>query len=182
MDFITDMPLCEYQGMVYDFIFLLICQYIKMAQYIVARIDWTAEQLAQAFLEQVWQDKGLPDSIISDRGLLFTLKFLSALCFHFKIKQRLSTAFHAQTDGQTERQNETLKQYLRGYENYQQDDWIEWLVIAEFAYNNSVHSSTGETLFYLAYGFHPSMPDTSQFAFGINIPSAGEKVLGLINS
>lgn len=133
-------------------------------------------------MEHVWRDKGLPDSIVSDRGSLFTSKFWSALCFHLKIKQRLSTAFHPQTDGQTERQNQTLEQYLRGYGNYQQDDWVEWLAIAEFAHNNSVHSSTGETPFYLAYGFHPSMPDTPQFASGINIPSARERVLGLINS
>lgn len=153
-----------------------------MARYIAARMDWTAERLAQAFLEHVWRDKGLPDSIVSDRGSLFTSKFWSALCFHLKIKQRLSTAFHPQTDGQTERQNQTLKQYLQGYGNYQQDDWVEWLAIAEFAYNNSVHITTGKTPFYLAYGFHLSMPDIPQFASGINIPSARERVLGLINS
>ncbi len=104
------------------------------------------------------------------------------LCFHLKIKQRLRTVFHPQTDGQTERQNQTLKQYLRGYGNYQQDNWVEWLVIAEFTYNNSVQSATGNTPFYLAYGFHPSMPDTLQFDSGINLPSARERVLRLINS
>lgn len=60
----------------------------------------------------------------SDRGSLFTSKFWSAMCFHLKIQRRLSSAFHPQTDGQTERQNQTLEQYLRGYANYQQDDWV----------------------------------------------------------
>ena len=182
MDFITNIPPCKYQGTVYDSVFLVMCRYTKMARYIAARMDWTAERLAQAFLEHIWRDKGLPDFIVSDRGSLFTSKFWSALCFHLKIKQRLSTAFHPQTDGQTERQNQTLEQYLRGYGNYQQDDWVEWLAIAESAYNNSVHSMTGETPFYLAYGFHPSIPDTPQFASEINIPSAQKRVLGLINS
>lgn len=71
-----------------------------------------------------------------------------------------------------------LKQYLQKYKNYQQDDLIEWLAIAEFTYNNSVHSSTGKTLFYLAYDFYPLMPDTSQFASGINIPLARDRILG----
>ncbi len=75
-----------------------------------------------------------------------------------------------------------MEQYLRGYGNYEEDDWVEWLAIAEFAYNNSVHSATGETLFYLAYGFYLFISDTPQFASGINIPSARERVLGLINS
>lgn len=112
MHFITNMPPCEYQGMVYDSIFLVMCRYTKMARYIAARMDWAAERLAQAFLEHVWRDKGLPDSIVSDRGSLFTSKFWSASCFYLKIKQRLSTAFHPQTNGQTERQNQTLEQYL----------------------------------------------------------------------
>ncbi len=131
--------------MVYDSIFLAICRYTTLARYIPARMDWSAERLAEAFLENVWQDKGILDSLVSDCGSLFTSKFWPALCFHLKIQRRLSSAFHPQTDGQTERQNQTLEQYLRGYGNYQQDDWVSWLAIAEFAYNNSVNSSTGET-------------------------------------
>ena len=80
-----------------------------MARYIVACIDWTTKRLAQAFLEHIWRDKGLLDSIVSDRGSLFISKFWSALYFYLKIKQKLSTTFHSQTDGQTERQNQTLK-------------------------------------------------------------------------
>ncbi len=96
-----------------------------MTQYIAAGMDWTAEQLSRAFLENIWQDRGLPDFIISDRESLFTSKFWSALCFHLKIKQRLSTAFHPQTDRQTVWQNQTLEKYLGGYGNYQQDDLVE---------------------------------------------------------
>ena len=101
MDFITDMPPSEFHGIVYDSIFIVMCHYTKLARYIPARMDWTAEGLAEAFIENVWREKGLPDSVVSDRGSLFTYKFWSAICFHLKIKQRLSSAFHPQTDGQT---------------------------------------------------------------------------------
>ncbi len=86
MGFITDMPQCEYHQVVYDSVFFIIDRYTKMAGYIAARMDRTAKRLAQAFLEQVWRDKGLPDSIVSDRRCLFTSKFWSALYFYLKIK------------------------------------------------------------------------------------------------
>jgi hypothetical protein len=73
------------------------------------------------------------------------------------VKRRLSTAFHPQTDGQTERQNQTIEQYLRCYCNYRQDDWYSKLPLAEFTYNNSVHSTTGLTPFYALYGYHPDI-------------------------
>ncbi len=180
MDFITDMPPSEFHGIVYDSIFIVMCRYTKLARYIPARMDWTAERLAEAFIENVWREKGLPDSVVSDRGSLFTSKFWSAMCFHLKIKQRLSSAFHPQTDGQTERQNQTLEQYLRGYANYQQDDWVSWLAIAEFAYNNSVHSATGQSPFFLAYGLHPVMPDSLQLSKDVNIPVARDRAQNLV--
>jgi hypothetical protein len=73
------------------------------------------------------------------------------------IDHRLSTSFHPQTDGQTERQNQTMEQYLRAYVNYEQNDWVELLSLAEFAYNNSKHATTRETPFYALYGMHPRM-------------------------
>ena len=160
MDFITDMPPSEFYSIVYDSIFIVMYRYTKLVRYTPAQMDWTAKRLAKAFIEDIWREKGLPDSIVSDRGSLFTSKFWSAICFHLKIKQRLSSVFHPQTDGQTERQNQTLEQYLRGYANYQQDDWVTWLAIAEFAYNNSVYSATGESPFFLAYRLYPIMPDS----------------------
>ena len=174
------MPPFEFHGIIYDSIFIVIGRYTKLAQYIPARMDWTVERLAEAFIENIWRDKGLPDSVVSDRGSLFTSKFWSAICFHLKIKQCLSLAFHPQTDGQTERQNQTPEQYLRRYGNYQQDDWVAWLAIAEFAYNNSVHSATGQSLFFLAYKLHPTMPDSLQLSHDANIPLARDRAQNLI--
>ena len=66
MDFITDMPLSEFHDIVYDSIFIVIYRYTKFASYIPARTNWTVEQLAEAFIKNIWRDKGLPDSVISD--------------------------------------------------------------------------------------------------------------------
>lgn len=76
---------------------------------------------------------------------------------YMTIDRKMSTAFHPQTDGQTERQNSTLEQYLRAFINFQQDDWVQWLPKAEFAYNNAIHSSTGMTSFFALLGYHPRM-------------------------
>ena len=102
MDFITDMPPSEFHGIVYDSIFIVMCRYTKLARYVPAQMDWSAERLAEAFIENVWREKGLPDSVVLDRGSLFTSKFWSTMCFHLKIQRRLSSAFHPQTDGQTD--------------------------------------------------------------------------------
>ena len=73
------------------------------------------------------------------------------------ITHRLLTAFHPQTDRQTERRNQTMEQYLRAFCNYVQDNWVELLPLAEFAYNNSVHDSTITTPFWAVYHWHPEM-------------------------
>ncbi len=71
------------------------------------------------------------------------------------IKRKLSTAFHPQTNGQTERQNSKMEAYLRAFVNWEQDDWARLLPIAEFAYNNAKNTSTGHTPFKLNCGYHP---------------------------
>ena len=72
----------------------------------------------------------------------------------------MSTAYHPQTNGQTERVNQILEQYLRCYVNYQQSDWSQLLIPAEFAYNNIIHEGTKETPFFLEYGRHPNAGPT----------------------
>ena len=72
-------------------------------------------------------------------------------------KRKLSTAFHPQTDGQTERTNRTMKAYLRIYVNYQQTNWVSLLPMAQMAYNNKLSESTGQTPFYANHGRHPNL-------------------------
>ena len=91
---------------------------------------------------------------MSDRGTQFTSGFARSLCKLVGTTQNLSTSFHPQTDGQIERVNAILEQYLRGYINYQQDNWTEILTMAKFAYNNTVSATTGITPFFALYGQH----------------------------
>jgi transposase InsO family protein len=72
-----------------------------------------------------------------------------------QVEGNLSTAYHPQMDGQTERVNWEVKKYLRTFINYRQDDWADWLPLAEFAYNNAIHEATGQTPFFLNKGRHP---------------------------
>jgi hypothetical protein len=72
------------------------------------------------------------------------------------VHHKLSTVYHPQTDGQTERLNQTLEQYLRCYVNYRQDNWVKLLPTAQLAYNNTVISTTDISPFFTNYGYHPS--------------------------
>jgi len=86
---------------------------------------------------------------------LFTSDFWRQVTEALGILRNLSTAFHPQTDGQTELANATLEQYIRVYCNYQQNDWEKLLPIAEFCYNNTQTGTTRITRFFANYGYHP---------------------------
>jgi len=105
----------------------------------------------------VWKLHGLPESIISDRGPQFAAGLMRELNQMLGIESKMSTVFHPQTDGQTERVNQELEQYLRMFIDYQQEQWPDWLGMAEFAYNNKVHSSTKTSPFKANYGQDPRM-------------------------
>ena len=118
MDFITGLPPSRLRDSVYDSVLVVVDRFTKMARYLPCLKTITAESLAELLLSTVLKDFGLPAGIVSDRGTVFTSGFWSTVCWTLKIKRRLSTAFHPQTDGQTERQNQTLEQYLRAYCTY----------------------------------------------------------------
>ena len=143
MDFITGLPLCMRRKSVYDLILVIVNRYTKYAKYIPVRKDWKITDLADVLVEDIFFTFGKPVLLTNNWGSLFTSNYWSHSCYHLSVQLNYSTAFHLQTNGQTKRQNQTLEQYLRNYVNYQQDDWVFWLKLAEFAYNNSVHSSTG---------------------------------------
>jgi len=109
------------------------------------------------FFEHVICNHSVPDNIITDRGKEFTVRFSNRVWSHLSINHRLWTTFHPQTDCQTDRQNQTMEQYLLAFSNYEQDKWVELLPLAEFAYINSVHHSTRMTPFWANYHYHPPM-------------------------
>jgi len=98
---------------------------------------------------------GLPESIILDRGPQFMAGLMRELNRMLGIESKLLMAFHPQTDGQTERVNQKLEQYLRMFINHRQEQWPEWLGTAKFAYNNKAHLSTQTTPFKVNYRQDP---------------------------
>ena len=95
--------------------------------------------------------------MISDRGLQFAAEIMRELNKMLGIETKLSTAYYPEIDGQTERTNQELEQYLRMYVNHRQNNWAEWLATAEFAFNNKVHTVTKMSLFQVNYGREPRM-------------------------
>lgn len=159
MDFIVGLP--ESQGK--NAIMVVIDRLSKMAHFIPAREDpdvhaperLDVKQVARLYRDNVFKHHGLPSYLLSDRGSVFTSKISRALYDITGIKHQASTAFHPETDGQTERINSILEQYLRGYCNYQQNDWANLLSMAEFKYNNTLSGAIGMTPFFANYGYHP---------------------------
>jgi len=121
----------------------------------VTTVDSTG--VARLFLEHIWRHHGLPEKVLSDRGMAFVSRFSSELAALLGIKLTPSTPYHPQTDGQMECMNQEIEAYLHVFVNHCQDDWADWLPLAEFAYNNQVHSATCQTPFELDSGQHPQM-------------------------
>ena len=145
----------DWKGDNYDSILVIVDWLTKMMYYEPVKVIIDAPGLAKVILVVVVQHHGLPNSIVSDRGLFFTSKFWSSLCYFLGIKQRLSTTFHPETDGQTKWQNSTIEVYLRAFVKFKQNDWARLLPMAEFAYNNGKIVSTGYMPFKLNCGYHP---------------------------
>jgi len=152
-DFITKLPFA--QG--YDSILVVVNGLTKMVHFIPTTEKMSAEGLARLFRDNVWKLHGLPESIISDRGPQFAAGLMWELNEMLGIKSKLSMAFHPQTDGQIERVNQELEQYLRMFIDHRQEQWPEWLGTAEFVYNNKAYSSTRTSLFKANYGQDPRM-------------------------
>jgi len=157
MDFITDLPPSLFRRNAYDAILVVVDRYSKMAVFIPCTKDMDAVELAEALESNVIRYYGMFGSCVSDRGSLFTSGWWSTFCHYWDIKRRLSTAFHPQTDGATERLNQTLEIFLRSYVNYHQDDWARLLSAAQFRLNDSVNTVTGKTPFSLVLSYTPVM-------------------------
>ena len=115
----------------------------------------TAEDLARIFAQEIWRLHGLPRDIVSDRDSRFTSNTWKDFLSVTGIRPRMATAFHPQTNRETERVNQVIEAYLRPFLNQEQDNWLDLLPMAEHTYNNSVTSATRMTPFYANYGRHP---------------------------
>ena len=133
-------------------------QLSKQAHFIPTTSDVTSLGVARLFRDSVWKLHGLPEEVIGDRGpnSCQTLCGVSARYSELKL-QRPWLTYHPQTDGQTERVNQEVEQFLHLFVNQRQDDWYDWISIAKFAYNNRVHASTQVSPFMLDAGQNPRL-------------------------
>lgn len=167
MDFVVALPKTE-GG--YDAVLVFVDRLTKMSHLAPTTTTCTAEQAARLFFDNVVRLHGVPKDIVSDRDCKFTSKFWGALSELLGIKLHMSTAYHPQTDGQTERMNRTLGDMLRNFTGREPNSWDTHLSAAEFALNNAVNRSTGRSPFYLNYGCHPVLPIWREL--DINVPAA----------
>ena len=148
MDLIGELPTSE--G--FNAICVFTDRFTKQIHAVPTNTSLTAQGMAKLYRDHVFRLHGLPAKVIHDRGVQFDARFMWELYKLLGIEANPSMAFHPQTDGQTERVNQELEQYLRLYVNHRQDDWVEWLSLAEFAYNNREHSATKHSPFFLNHG------------------------------
>ena len=156
IDFVGPLPESSNRNGSYDMICVIIDLLTAMVHLIPTRQTYKATDMAEVIFDTVFKLHGLPERIISDRDSLFTSHFWKKLHALLNIELRLSSAFHPQTDGATERANRTMTQMLRQCVSPKQKDWVIKLPAIEFAMNSARSSTTGFTPFYLNYGRNPS--------------------------
>jgi len=152
-DFITKLLLA--QG--YNLILVVVNRLTKMVHFIPTIEKTLAEGLARLFRDNMWKLHRLLESIILDKEPQFVAGLMRELNRMLGIKSKLLIVFYPQIDRQIERVNQELEQYLRMFVNHRQEQWPEWLGIAEFAYNNKMHSSTRTSPFKANYRQDPRM-------------------------
>ena len=163
MDFVCGLPPIYLQGERKkderrDAIWVVVDRFSKMVILSTCNMNITAEGTARLFVEKVFARGFMPTEIVSDRDTRFTSKFMVEFTRLLGIKQRLSTAFHPQTDGQTERTNRVVQEMLRHYIGFTLSDWEEKVPLAEYAINNSYQESIGMSPFQAIYGYNPRPP------------------------
>ena len=168
MDFMVHLPKTPRN---HDAITVFVDKLTKQAHFVPSTTTATASDVARQFFDNVFRLHGMPTSIVSDRDSKFTSRFWQELHRLMDVKLALSTAYHPQTDGQTEVMNKTLGIMLRAFIDEKQTNWDLLLPAAEFAYNNSVHHSTGHSPFFLNTGQHPRIPSSLLALTTSNVPS-----------
>ncbi|NBK24827.1 MAG: hypothetical protein EOM68_22730 [Spirochaetia bacterium] len=155
MDLIVKLPTTQ-RG--FDSILVFVDKLTKMVHLVPTRESICAEECAQLFVDNVVRLHGMPDEVLSDRGGHFHNKFWAEVLRLTQTKQLLTSAYHPETDGQTERVNRVVEEALRHYVAEDHRDWDRWLSMVEFGINNSWHGSIKSSPFFLNYGFHPVTP------------------------
>src|SRR5258707_8587688 len=153
MDFIKQLPASE--G--FTAILVIMDRLTKQLLFIPTHDMVDAPQLAQLFLTHVFSKHGALGHVTSDHGTEFVSHFFHSLGSLLSMKLHFTSGYHLEGDSQMERINQVLEQYLWAYTNYQQDNWALLLPLAEFAYNNTISTTTGVSPFFANKGYHPRL-------------------------
>lgn len=148
MDFITGLP--ESAG---NYNLMVVTDRLSKDVTFIPLPDLEVETVARAFITHVVAHHWVPDAIVSDRGSQFLSEFWGTMCKMLRITRRMSTAFHPQTDGSTERMNSVVEAYLRAYVDWTQSDWSGWLPAAQIAIKGRAAASTGVSPFFVQHGY-----------------------------
>jgi len=151
LDFIEGLP----KSKNFDTILVVIDKLTKYGHFIPLAHPYTAMSIAKLFHNNVFKLHGLPQVIISDKDRIFTSTLWQELFKLTETTLNMSSSYHPQTDGQTERLNQCLETYLRCMVQACPTKWSNWLALAEFWYNTTTHSAHGKTPFEVLYGHPP---------------------------
>jgi len=153
MDFIEGLPTSDGSNA----ILVVVDRFTKYGHFLPIKHPFTAQAIAKVVLDNVVKLHGFPKSIVSDRDRVFTSTFWRALFSLVDTKLLMSSAYHPQTDGQTERVNQCLEMYLRCAVHEAPKQWKSWLALAELWYNSNYHTSLGCSPFKALYGYDPEL-------------------------
>jgi hypothetical protein len=151
MDFIEGLPVSEY----YTSILVVVDKFSNYSHFIKLRHPFSAMQVAKLYMEHIYRLHGMPLAIVSDRDKVFTSTLWKELFKLSGTELCMSTAYHPQSDGQTERVNQCIEAYLRCFIQSTPSKWSQWLHLAEFWYNTCYHTATNHTPFEILYGHAP---------------------------
>lgn len=151
MDFIEGLPMSYHNNS----ILVMVDRLTKYGEFIPLKHPYSAQEVVEVFLKEVYKLHGLPQSIMTDLGSVFTSHFWQHLFKGLGTKLNLTTAYHPQSDGQTERLNRYIKNYLRAIVFSKPRQWMKWLHLAEWWYNTNHHSALKVTPFEALYEFPP---------------------------
>jgi hypothetical protein len=154
MNFITNFSFNKRSDDVYDFVLVIINRYIKMTFYIFVTKKIIAIELTKIIFDHVMLKYDASKDVVSNKEFVFTSAYWTNICYHMKMKKRLNIVFHSQIDDQTERQNQNLKHFLQVFCFEKQIEWIKFLFLIEFVYQNSVQFIIECNLFFCMYDYN----------------------------
>ena len=158
LDMVVKLPICVFKGIQYDSFMSITDKLTKVVTLIEGREDWSAQQWAEAFFDKYYPRYGVPQRMISDRGKVFLSEFWTSLFQRLRIQLSVTTAYHPQADGQSERTNQTAEIALRHLCCPRKDDWVFHLGEVEYWMNDLPNRSLGKTPFQYLYRLDPRTP------------------------